>query len=79
LVPPSAASDYRCVNLDLTELPGFNVLVYVRDSGDGKTAFGQIGLNGANGAACAQYPEPGPDGLLPLTDGDLKGMVQIHE
>jgi len=74
ITPPSEVYAFWCVEVDLTDVPGFIVLVYVKDN-DGQTALDELAFSGDFGASCALYPAP-VDEFEPLLSGDYIGMVR---
>jgi len=61
VVPPEEIHDYWCINTaidNLQGLEGYNVLVYVKDIGDGKTTFDKVAFSDGFGANCIDSPTP---------------------
>lgn len=59
LVPPPGSDNAWCVNISVTnlgEIEGFNVLVFLRDIGDGRSTFDEINFKGGFGIDCSESP-----------------------
>ncbi|OHB22938.1 MAG: hypothetical protein A2939_02175 [Parcubacteria group bacterium RIFCSPLOWO2_01_FULL_48_18] len=73
VVPPNEMYDHWCVNVALVEIDGFNVQIYVRDIGDGRSAFDQVAFQGSFNTSCATSPVPeaGVE-FVTVSQGDFK-------
>lgn len=74
VVPPSDAYQYWCITMAPqapAEIQGVNVLVYIKNSGDGKTAFDEVSIDAGAGYTCAANPVPALE-FIPAIQGDFK-------
>jgi len=70
IVPPSATSDHWCIAAHRDDAPGNNVMLYIRDVGDGKTTFDQFSFTSTFAPAdCTTFPDPFQ--YLTLDTGDF--------
>jgi hypothetical protein len=84
VVPPASGSHSWCITVRRSDVDtGFpqNVDYYIRDIGDGRTSFDEIGAvtgyaettRSVEPVNCQTYPES-PGGWLPLTKGNFEGI-----
>lgn len=76
LVPPSGAVDFWCANMAVANVPalqGFNLLLMVRDVGNGHTSFDEVATNGAFGLTCAAGAGTA---FAAVKSGDFVGTVR---
>ncbi|OHB22936.1 MAG: hypothetical protein A2939_02165 [Parcubacteria group bacterium RIFCSPLOWO2_01_FULL_48_18] len=79
VVPPNATYDHWCVNAALVEVDGFNVQIYVRDIGDGRSAFDQVAFQGSFNTSCTTSPAPEPEAeFQSLLGGDFKTTIRTR-
>jgi hypothetical protein len=70
IVPPSATSDHWCIAAHRDDAPGSNVMLYIRDVGDGRTTFDQWSETSTLAPAdCTTFPDPAQ--WLTLDSGDF--------
>jgi hypothetical protein len=74
LVSPSGAYPHWCVHVvgqSPAEILGLDVLVYIKNIGDGQTTFDEVAIGGQPSANCAAFPAPDGE-FVPAITGDFK-------
>ena len=80
VVAPSDQYDWWCVNTVVENEPnleGFNIIIYVRDIGNGLTRFDELGTSGGFGINCTSNPSPSRL-FQPLQQGDFRTRVRTR-
>jgi len=82
LVPPHGTIDFWCANEAVTNVPalqGFNFIWYIRDIGNGKKTFDEVGTAGDFNTSCSAQPGPPTSSetpFQPVVQGDFRGSVK---
>jgi hypothetical protein len=75
VVPPSETYPYWCVGMAAqapVEIQGLiNILVYVKNAGDGRTSFDEVSIGGGPDYTCADHPTPDSE-FIPAIQGDFR-------
>jgi len=74
LVAPSETYDHWCVGFEERSIANYNVLVYVRDIGDGQTTFDEVAFRDGFGINCVDSPTPAGS-FTALDSGDYQSSL----